>query len=64
MSGDAFLMCTDGFWEYVTEAEMTVDLAKSYTPMEWLERMELRLIARAAAGNDNYSAMAVFITGE
>ena len=64
VSGDAFLMCTDGFWEYVTEAEMTVDLVKSDTPMEWLERMEIRLIARAPAGNDNYSAMAVFITGE
>ena len=62
--GDVFLMCTDGFWEYVTEAEMAVDLVKSNTPMEWLERMELRLVARAAANHDNYTAVAVFITGE
>jgi serine/threonine protein phosphatase PrpC len=61
-SGDAFLMCTDGFWEYVTEAEMAVDLVKSNTPMEWLERMELRLVARAAANHDNYTALAVFIS--
>ena len=60
--GDAFLMCTDGFWEYVTEAEMAVDLVKSNTPMEWLERMELRLVARAAADHDNYSALALFIS--
>ena len=60
--GDAFLLCTDGFWEYVTEAEMAVDLVKSNTPMEWLERMELRLVARAAANHDNYSALALFIS--
>jgi serine/threonine protein phosphatase PrpC len=62
--GDTFLMCTDGFWEYVTEAEMEVDMAKSNTPMEWLERMELRLISRVKEGNDNYTALAVFINGE
>lgn len=60
--GDAFLMCTDGFWEYVTETEMAVDLVKSNTPMEWLERMELRLVARAAANHDNYTALALFIS--
>lgn len=62
--GNVFLLCTDGFWEYVTEAEMAVDLVKSNTPMEWLGRMELRLIARAAANHDNYTALAVFVTGE
>ena len=60
--GDAFLLCTDGFWEYVTEAEMGVDLVKSNTPMKWLERMELRLVARAAANHDNYTALALFIS--
>lgn len=64
LPGDVFLLCTDGFWEYVTEAEMAVDLVKSNTPMEWLERMELRLIARVAAGNDNYTALAIFIVRE
>ena len=62
--GDAFLLCTDGFWEYVTEAEMVVDLVKSNTPMEWLERMELRLVVRAAADHDNYTALALFIVEE
>jgi len=59
--GDAFLLCTDGFWEYVTESEMVVDLVKSKTPVEWLERMELRLLTKVQAGNDNYSALAVLI---
>ena len=27
--GDAFLLCSDGFWEYVYEQEMEIDLSKS-----------------------------------
>ena len=39
----AFLLCTDGFWEYVLETEMMVDLAKSRRPGEWLDYMVSRL---------------------
>jgi PPM family protein phosphatase len=60
-AGDAFLLCSDGFWEYVTELEMTTDLAKSATAADWLQQMELRLLERAEAGNDNYTALAVFV---
>lgn len=59
--GDAFLLCTDGFWEYVTEMAMEVDLAKSATPAEWLRYMELRIRAVAPADQDNYSAVAIFV---
>jgi len=58
--GDTFLICSDGFWEYVTESEMEVDLAKVKTPKEWLAKMESRLTDRAPEGNDNYTAIAVF----
>ena len=60
--GDAFLLCTDGFWEYVTETEMEVDLVKSDKPEQWLQNMEKRIINRADDNNDNYSATAVFFT--
>jgi serine/threonine protein phosphatase PrpC len=59
--GDAFLMATDGFWEYVKELEMEVELAKAVTPDQWLEGMAARLRARAPEDNDNYSAIAVFV---
>ena len=62
-AGDAILLCTDGFWEYVTETEMVVDLAKSSKPQEWLNRMELRLIMKVGKGNDNFTALAVFANG-
>jgi len=58
-SGDAFLLCTDGFWEYVFEAEMVEDLNQATSAEQWLKAMELRLLARAPEGNDNYSAIAI-----
>lgn len=63
--GDAFLLCTDGFWEYVWETEMLADLAASDTPEHWLERSTRRLRQRARAEHDNYSALAIFcLSGE
>lgn len=61
VSGDAFLLCTDGFWEYVTSAEMEEDIASSQKPAEALGKMEQRLLAAAPAGNDNYSAILAFV---
>jgi serine/threonine protein phosphatase PrpC len=61
--GDAFLLCTDGFWEHVTESEMEMDYAKSSNPEEWLKRMESRILGQAPQGNDNYSAIAIFVRG-
>lgn len=58
-SGDAFLLCTDGFWEYVFEAEMEEELKQASSAAEWLKAMEQRLLARAPEGNDNYSAIAI-----
>lgn len=57
--GDAFLLCTDGFWEYVTEAEMETELARANTPENWLEQMEAILLRNAPAGHDNYTATAI-----
>ncbi|MCB2263694.1 MAG: serine/threonine-protein phosphatase [Candidatus Thiosymbion ectosymbiont of Robbea hypermnestra] len=60
--GDAFLLCTDGFWEYVLETEMEADLAKSAGPDEWLETMVVdRLLRRAPPQHDNLTAVAVFV---
>ncbi|MCL2861416.1 MAG: protein phosphatase 2C domain-containing protein [Firmicutes bacterium] len=57
--GDAFILCTDGFWEYVYEDEMEHDLEISKLPSEALDRMELRLLSRVQRYNDNYSAIVV-----
>ena len=60
--GDAFLICSDGFWEHVYETEMEVDLAKSQTPKEWVNYMAKRIILKTHNnGNDNFTAIAVMI---
>lgn len=59
--GDAFLLCSDGFWEYVYNEEMQADLCKARTPQEWAEEMLLRHIRRTPQGNDNFSLITVFV---
>jgi serine/threonine protein phosphatase PrpC len=57
---DAFLLCTDGFWEYVYEPEMEDLLQKAKDPQDWLKQMEKILLSRVSGENDNYTAAAVF----
>jgi serine/threonine protein phosphatase PrpC len=59
--GSSFLLCTDGFWENVLEAEMMVDLAKAADPEQWLVLMEDRLLERSSDGDDNYTGVAVLV---
>lgn len=58
--GDAFLLCTDGFWELITEEEMIIDLAKSKTPKDWIKSLENRMMYRMKPNHDNYSAIGIF----
>lgn len=57
----AFLLCSDGFWEYVLEQEMEQDLSVSADPDEWLRHMRGRLQERIPSDNDNNSAAAVWV---
>lgn len=57
----AFLLCTDGFWEYVLENEMEEDLRTSADPEEWIAKMRNRLSKRIPKDNDNNSAAAVWV---
>lgn len=58
---EAFLLCTDGFWEYVFEDEMEETLLKAKSPEKWLKKMRGILEKRVPRGNDNYTAAAVFL---
>lgn len=59
--GDAFLLCTDGAWEYLYDEEMLIDLLKADTAQEWIELLLLRVMGRIQPGNDNLSLIAVLI---
>ena len=62
-AGDAFLLCSDGFWEGVTEGEMEVALAKARDAADWLARMTLGLRRKDQPGQDNYTALAILVAG-
>jgi serine/threonine protein phosphatase PrpC len=57
---DAFLLCTDGFWEHVTESDMEEALGCAAGAEDWLKNMEATLKRRATGAYDNYSAIAVW----
>ena len=55
-----FLLCTDGFWEYIDETAMLDALAQAKTPAEWLRVMEREVVLRGGREQDNFSALAVW----
>ncbi len=56
-----FLLCSDGFWEYVLENEMEETLSGASEPEEWLSQMETILLKRVKGDNDNYTAAALWL---
>jgi len=55
--GTSFLMCTDGFWENITETEMEADFSKAEASGEWLAWMTDRVMERLTKDSDNYTAI-------
>lgn len=60
-AGDAFLMCTDGFWEYIDERRMQKLLRRSATPQQWMTSMINTISRNVKGGNDNLSAICAMI---
>jgi serine/threonine protein phosphatase PrpC len=58
--GDAFLLCTDGWWEAFDSTALVASLEQSATPAAWLADMRDRIQARHAPRQDNFSAIAVW----
>lgn len=60
-NGDAFLLCSDGFWELIEESTMEMLLKKSSTPEEWLQSMQQVVEENGKEKNmDNYTAIALW----
>lgn len=55
--GDAVLICTDGFWEKVTERQVERTLKRAKSSSEWLRGM-LKIVKRSTP-DDNYSAITI-----
>ena len=65
--GQAFLLCSDGFWELIDEKEMQKELKNASSVEEWMDSMISIVRGRMENGKpgseaDNNSAIAVWIT--
>lgn len=58
----AFLLCSDGFWEYITEGAMADRLKSSENAAEWMSMMTEEVEKNnSGKKSDNYTAIAVII---
>ncbi len=62
MKGDTFLLCSDGFWEWIDEKTIIKILKKNMSAYDSLREMAVEVKANGAGkGMDNYSAILVNI---
>ncbi len=59
--GDAFLLCSDGWWEGLDAAALAHSLAAAVGPQQWLDDLQQQVLARKKARQDNFSAVAVWV---
>ena len=62
--GDAFLVCSDGFWEHVLDGEMEDTLRDAVDAEEWLNVMLRIQYSRAKNHDDNYTVICGIIGQE
>jgi PPM family protein phosphatase len=61
MEGDAFLLCSDGWWESFEPDDIAAALMRALSAEDWLAEMQARIVARAVPRQDNYSAVALWV---
>ena len=61
-AGDVFLLCSDGWWEYVDEAHMQQTLAEAENADAWLGVMAATVDRTAGDSNDNYTAIGIVVS--
>jgi serine/threonine protein phosphatase PrpC len=63
--GDAFLLCSDGVWEYLADSELETLLQQAASPQAWLDMIDAAIRAATArlATHDNFTALAVWLNG-
>lgn len=59
--GDAFLLCSDGWWDHFEPRDLEAHFAEASSPADWLQRMAAHIARHATPRQDNYSAIAVWV---
>jgi serine/threonine protein phosphatase PrpC len=60
--GDAFLLCSDGWWSLLSDSDMTGTLSDADSPQAWIDAMHALIDERSVPGQDNFSAIAVWVS--
>ena len=60
--GDAFLLCTDGLWSYVPDAQIVETLKQSRDVASWVKALEAQVRQAPFENKDNYTILGVWIT--
>jgi serine/threonine protein phosphatase PrpC len=60
LEGDAFLLCSDGWWEAFDGAALAATLSHALTPQDWLDDMCSRIRTLDKPRQDNFTAIAVW----
>jgi serine/threonine protein phosphatase PrpC len=60
MDGDAYLLCSDGWWDGFEPEYIAAALLRAIGPEDWLADMQAQIKARNAPRQDNLSAIAVW----
>lgn len=59
--GDAFLLCSDGWWDHFDARALEAHFAAATSPDDWLDRMARHIAQQGVPRQDNYSAVAVWV---
>lgn len=59
--GDAYLLCSDGWWNAIDDAGIAQTLTQAGSPGDWLDAMCCRIESLAVPRQDNFSAIGVWI---
>jgi serine/threonine protein phosphatase PrpC len=64
VSGDVFLLCSDGVWEHLPDDSLERLLCEASTPEEWLAGIEKAIFeaTRELKSYDNYTALAIWLS--
>jgi len=60
-NGDAFLLCSDGWWEAVDNEAIEAALAQSLSVQDWVDAMAEQVAYAVTADRDNYSAIGCWV---
>jgi serine/threonine protein phosphatase PrpC len=60
--GDVFLLCSDGLWEYVSDASLEAMLLEADNARQWLDALSgaVSRATRRKANHDNFTALVVW----